>query len=145
MHNFGKHISVLAAASLLFANLACACAFAAPNLGERSHHHVDAHHHHHHGQMHVVESASHCGDASCHDALSLCSDCGDGISLLAAKGESQRFIDLIAPDGEWLAVGVPEPIDDTALKRAPPLQSLVAGAALPPRDSPITRKDKSTE
>lgn len=145
MRNFGKHISVLAAASLLLANLACTCAFATPSPGEHDLHHIDAHHHHHHEQMRAAESAPHCGDALCHDALLICNDCGDGVSLLTSKGESQRFIDLIVPDGEWLAIRVAEPIDDTALKRAPPGHLLAVAAALPPQGSAITRKDESTE
>ena len=153
MTRFGLRISLLAAASLLFANIACTCAVAGTHAGHemvfddhaQHMHHEGAHSEHHHGtaaHMHEAEGSS---DPSCHQILAQCPDCGTLVTPTIKQDRELRLPWIEADHGDkvdHLLASVDSLVDQ---KYAPALSLQAWRSRLPALGSPITRKDQLTE
>ena len=159
MTRFGTRISLFAAASLLFANIACTCAIAGTHAGhettaDHAEHHVDqvdhVHHHDAHSEQQLGSSAlahapQHEADPSCHQVLADCADCGPGVTPTIKQERELRLPWIQWEQGDTmdpLFASVDEIVDAT---NAPTLSPRAWRANLPALGSPITRKDQLTE
>ena len=150
MSKFGTRISLIAATSLLFANVACTCALAETHAGheaptEHSNHHAQGHSEHQHGQAAHTHEAPADEDPSCHQMLAECPECGVGAALAVSQDREPRVSWIQSDFGDQAdhLLAITDPTTDPRLVTA---WSVGAGGPAPPAvDSPITRKDQLTE
>lgn len=151
MSKFGTRISLTAAASLLFANIACTCAVAETHAGrepsnEHTAHHAQGHFAHQHGQAAQTHEASDDDeDPSCHQVLAECAECGVGAALAVSQDREPRVSWIQSDFGDQAdhLLAITDPTTDP--RRVTAWSVGVGGPAPPAVDSPITRKDQLTE
>ena len=154
MFKFGTRISLIAAASLLFANVVCTCALAETHAGQEapsqhSTHHAQGHSEHQHGQAGHTHESGDDEDPSCHQMLAECADCVTGAALAITQDREPRI--------SWIQSDLGEQADhllaamDTIMgpimdpNYLPAWSSVARHPSLPPAGSPISRKDQLIE
>ena len=153
MMKLAKRMSLFAAASLLFANLACTCAVAgthpashqASQEAPEHAHHVSAEVQHDHGTSASGQHAHDCGDTSCHQAQSGCAECGGGISAALKNQENLSTPASPASDGELIDHALAYALTALPSKRVSAAFVPAWSSAIPPPASPVTRNDQLTE
>lgn len=150
MKRFGHGISLFAAASLLFANIACTCAVAGTHAGhdtatDHTPHHALATSEHHHGSAIPADDSQPDADPNCHEALADCADCGVGAAPMPKSEREPRTLWTPSDFGDKVDLPFLSTVLISAPTDAPTPSQDIRRPSLPAANSPVTRKDQLTE